>query len=650
MMIRKIFAWMLATCIMVGLISALPENVKAAPAPDTVPDNAWDFMPHLNVGWNLGNSLENQTLSEGFIPSERFPELETRLRNPVTTEELIEAVADAGFSSIRIPVSFYNHLKGSEPAVGGVPKAGTEIDDAWLARIKEVVDWAYRHDLYVIINNHHDTSMWNTMSWIHADKKTYEVDKEYYQKLWERVATYFKDYDHHLIFQSTGEIVNTKEGEHRFTASESWQDFQVAHDYNQLFIDTVRETGGNNTDRFLILETYGANAEPVFVDQCFYKEYTDKGSKNKLIFGVHCYHNDPEELRAVFKGLAQKSVQYGMPFIIDECGTKYSLDQEQRVAVAKTLSQESARYGAAVMIWDDGHGEFGLIDRAATIENKTAIGYEVVPGDPSHTLESKRIVEALLYAKTQVIPLTREELKALYDSRYQVSDFHGLNASNVDILKPGQYSQTHEDAANPVSEYIPTPANYAALYPYVYAEGAHFIATLPDGVTVIVREHDKHGNYMKTVTVQNGGYYIPPENAAFLGIGFRKEDESMRIEKYKAYVLSGKLRLHQDGYDYSAYSVALKDATRFDGNKVTVSWETLPGADGYRVMRRESTDAIWIPLGQLLDSSYTSYTDDSAEEGKEYYYTVKPFILREEAGMRFRLFGGYDHQGILSHS
>ena len=643
-MARRILALILSLMIALSLLISFPKTAQAAPG--SVPETAWDLMPALNVGWNLGNSLENQTLSEGYLPSQYFNAIETHHGNPVTTEALIKAIADAGFSSIRIPVSFYNHLTGSKPALNGVPRPGTVIDEKWLDRVQEVVDWALKYNLYVVINNHHDTGMWETMGWIHADADNLEAELLKYTNLWAQVAKRFQGYDNHLIFQSTGELVNSARS---FTAYDSYRDFQAAHDFNQAFIDTVRAGEGYNKQRFLILETYAANAEPVFVDQCFYKPYTDPTASQKLIFGVHCYHTDPDELRAVFLGLAQKSIQYGMPFIVDECGTKYNVDPATRVEIARVLSEESARYGAAVMIWDDGEKEYALVDRKQTILTGTPTGHTstVVNGVP-YTLPSREIVTTLLYAKNKITPLTKEELRTLYDTRYQVTDFVGLDAAHTDLLKAGQYAQTHENAANPVSEYIPTPSHYAAIYPYVYAEGAHFLATLPAGVKVVVREHDKNGHYIGSVFVENGGYYLPSDNAFFLGISLRTEQESVTLNDYISMVRSGRIRLYQGGYDYSAFSVRLSDAVRNADNSITVTWEALQGADGYRVLRRESADGIWMPVGQLLDKNAVSFTDYGAATGQTYYYTVKPYVNRREPGMSFKLFGGYDKQGVRS--
>lgn len=554
-MMRRFLAGMMALLIVTGLLAVSSKVTAAASTPplnpNPVPDNAWDLMPELNVGWNLGNSLENQTFTKGFCPASEFASLETRRNNPVTTKAMIDAVAEAGFSSIRIPVSFYNHLLESKPARNGTPRPGRTIDPEWLDRIEEVVRWAYDNELYVIINNHHDTSMWDEhMSWIHADRDTYAEDVVHYENLWRQVAERFNDYDHHLIFQSTGEIVNTKrktlQGDLRFDAYHSYQDFQVAHDYNQKFIETVRKTGSNNKDRFLILETYAANAEPVFIDQCFYKTYEDaQGVHDRLIFGVHCYHDDPEEMRAVMKGLAVKSVQYDMPYIIDECGTKYSLNQNTRIEVARALSEESARYGAAVMVWDDGLGEFGLFDRPLTMAQKKPVGYRYVPGDTSYKLKSYEIVGTLVTAKNHIKPLTREQLRALYDNRYQVRTFQGLDKSNAEILTSGHYAQTHTDAANPVSELIPTPAHYAAFSTYVFAEGADFTATMPAGMKVVVREHDRNRRYLGTVVVEPGGTYYPSESAFYLGIGFRYTDTTVRLKDYIKAVNDGYIRLQK---------------------------------------------------------------------------------------------------------
>ena len=104
-------------------------NVQATEAPTT----AQEVVDQMGVGWNLGNALDSYSYSKGSSL-----ESETWWGNPKTTKKMIDAVADAGFQSIRIPVTYYNHLDENN-----------QIDSAWLDRVEEVVNYALDNDLYV---------------------------------------------------------------------------------------------------------------------------------------------------------------------------------------------------------------------------------------------------------------------------------------------------------------------------------------------------------------------------------------------------------------------------------------------------------------------------------------------------------------------
>ena len=68
----------------------------------------------MGVGYNLGNSLE--AASSG-TPNE------TAYGNPKLTEDLVLAAKDAGFKSIRIPVSYLSMIDDNN---------GYKIDSSWL--------------------------------------------------------------------------------------------------------------------------------------------------------------------------------------------------------------------------------------------------------------------------------------------------------------------------------------------------------------------------------------------------------------------------------------------------------------------------------------------------------------------------------------
>ena len=635
---------MIKTICLILLLSNLHLTIQAENA---IPSSSWELIKELNVGWNLGNSLENQSLDYGFIPSGGlggvgFSILEEKLSNPVTTKAMIDAVADAGFKSIRIPLSFYNHLKESEPRDSSGVKPGSKIDENWLIRIKEIVDWALEAGLYVVINNHHDTSMWMNLSWIYADEETYELQVSRFTNIWEQCASYFKDYDHRLIFQSTGELVNP---EREFSAS-FYRDFQIAHDLNQAFIETVRNTGGNNKDRFLILETYAANSGNLFVDQNFYIPYEDS-AKDKLIFGVHNYASDKEILEFTFKELYKRAVKYNMPFIIDECGTKATMDSSKRKEIAQTLSSQAKKYGMAIMVWDDNVSEFGLLDRALCEEKKQVV-YRTTykDGATTYQLNSKEIVESMIKANQDTRELSDSEKQAILNEKVIITDFDGLNINNKQSLAPGQFSETHPLAFNPVTEYINSPTHFAALTPLYYAEGAHFVAKAPQNITsIVIKEMNQDGYYLRSRYTSNGGLYIPSEDACFISIYFRSNNENLLIKDYLNYVDNNQLSLDYGQFDYSEYQTNVVSAIKDDNNQsTTIQWDLLEIADGYRVYRKDK-DGIWKAISDILPKDATSFVDTMIGDD-DTRYTVRAFVEKQLDTKKVKLWTGYNRQGI----
>lgn len=343
---------------------------------------AFQLARDMHPGWNLGNALEISDAVHGFLPyPDYMEEIETFHGNPVTTRQMIRAVAARGFRSIRIPVSWFHHLEGSAPESAGGSRrerAGDVIDPAFLVRVKEVVDWALEEDLYVIINAHYDTSMQPTR-WIYADTDVYEESREDLVRLWTQIAEAFRDYDERLIFQGLGETLNLEGKDHPLGFSaQSEADFRIMHELNQAFIDAVRATGGGNADRYLLLSPYAASADPYMIRQLFYIPFTDS-AKDRLLFSVHSYATDEETIRAGFAEVAELSAEYGMPFVLDEYGTQVlhyeengvpvenpeGTEAEERVRVTRLYNELSVQYGTTAMIWDDGVKAFGLYDRTA---------------------------------------------------------------------------------------------------------------------------------------------------------------------------------------------------------------------------------------------------------------------------------------------
>ncbi len=587
------------------------------------PESAWDLAPELNPGWNLGNSLEWQNLKAlGFIPHDmdglpEFQFVETRLNNPVTTKELIQSVADSGFRSIRIPVSFYHHLEESKPADDTGPNPGITVDKKWLERVKKVVDQALDAGLYVVINDHHDTGMYMNNSWIRADKDSIDLQLERFTNIWRQYAYYFKDYDQRLIFQSLGEVVNPE----RSFSSKDYRDFQMARELNQAFINTVRNTGSMNAHRFLILPTYASNADPIFVDQNFYSPYVDSAS-DKLLFSLHNYATDSKILEWSFNMLYKKAVRYGMPFVFTECGGKVKLGADKRAQVAGKLVEQAEKYGMAIFIWDDGDitsDGFGIVDRSATINDKTLRFSE--GGD--------KIIAAMFSAKSKTKRMSPEELGRAAKEEYEIEAFTSLCDGNTSHLLTGMYSTIDANAFFPMSIYMPQPNHHAAIYPYIRTDTFDKLKfTLPEGFLVTIRELNEEGEFLRDAYASSPGrVYTPGEGTAMLAINMRNENTELNIGDYREKVLDGTLKIEANETKPLTGTVNLVSLQEGEQGKVALRWEANSRADSYRILRKEKGENEWKELSEIsrerAEAAGNIYVDESAAPAANYYYTVR---------------------------
>ena len=188
--------------------------------------------------------VDDMGLPEGF----EMPDL----------SDLDAMMKEAGFGAIRIPVTWYNHMD----------KDGN-VNAEWMARVKQVVDYALAEGLYCIINVHHDTGADEAgkhVSWIKAEGANYEKNKSKFEKLWLQIATEFKDYDQKLLFESYNEMLDkysswnyaTSNKSGGYNETEAMDAYKAINDYAQSFVNVVRGTEGNNGVRNLVVNTYGA--------------------------------------------------------------------------------------------------------------------------------------------------------------------------------------------------------------------------------------------------------------------------------------------------------------------------------------------------------------------------------------------------------
>jgi endoglucanase len=193
---------------------------------------AQETVAAMQPGWNVGNTMD------------AFPD-ETSWANPRITPELLAAIHDQGFNSIRLPVTWTDHQ-------GGAPDYA--IDQAWLDRVHEVVDMAINEGLYVLINIHHDN--WQ---WVEDMPTQHDAVMARYTATWTQIANTFRDTSPKLLLESINEPL--------FTGSTGQaQELQLLDELNTTFHSIVRGTGGNNATRVLVLPSLHTNDEQVLLD------------------------------------------------------------------------------------------------------------------------------------------------------------------------------------------------------------------------------------------------------------------------------------------------------------------------------------------------------------------------------------------------
>ena len=258
----------------------------------TIKPEDWDLMQNMTysepyptaqqwnkdvVGWNLGNQFEctpvQDSESVDIDNQGSIKDAETAWGNPRVTKEMIQAVKNAGFNAIRIPIRWQCHITD-------VPTMS--IDEAWIKRIKEVVDWCLKNDLKVIINAHHE-------KWLES-RPTPQYKEENCNKLkllWTNIASAFANYDSRLAFAGTNEVhVKDNWGE------PTDKNLEVQNAYNQTFVNAVRATGGNNAKRHLIVQTYACN--PWFgINNGNFKIPTDRDGNGNNYMSVEFHFYQP---------------------------------------------------------------------------------------------------------------------------------------------------------------------------------------------------------------------------------------------------------------------------------------------------------------------------------------------------------------------
>ena len=304
-------------------------------------ETAKDAVKNMGVGWNLGNTLDAADASKTWTTTAQH---ETYWGQPVTKPELMKMMKEAGFGAIRVPITWYQEMD----------KDG-KVNDAWMNRVKEVVDYVIDNGMYCIINVHHDTG--DGTQWLHASTTNYNTNKAKYEGLWKQIAEKFKDYDQKLLFEAYNEMLDDKN-----TWNEPLSDdgYKAINSYAKSFVTTVRNTGGNNKDRNLIVNTYSASSAANAMKALDLPE-----ESGHIIFELHSYPNWKSESNAKIEidnliNIIKTNLLNRAPVIIGEYATfttwpanldYYTTDKKVAFYAMDYLIKQTKENGIGTFYW-----------------------------------------------------------------------------------------------------------------------------------------------------------------------------------------------------------------------------------------------------------------------------------------------------------
>ncbi len=310
-----------------------------------------EIVAMMGFGWNLGNTFDATGGNAADIYSQ-----EKSWGNPKVTKEQIDLVAEAGFTTIRIPVTWNNHII----------KDGTDtLNPKFVERVKEIVDYAFENDLFVIINVHHE-------AWVNVTdlETSYPTVAKRLDRVWTQLAETFADYDQHLIFEGMNE---PRKAGTSLEWSGNSEAYAAVNYLNQVFTNAVRSVDkGYNAERCLMIPGYAASSSSSIMSSVSLPTYNGE-VVNNLIASVHCYSPydfclsdkivdfDPSnatltsQIDQVFASIKSVYLDNDIPVVLGEVGVTAKNNVEARERWCTYIGTIAAAHGVPIVLWDNGN-------------------------------------------------------------------------------------------------------------------------------------------------------------------------------------------------------------------------------------------------------------------------------------------------------
>ena len=308
-------------------------------------------ISEMGVGTNLGNTMDGHS---GFTPSE------TAWQGQMTTKKYMKALHDAGYNTVRIPVTWGNMINEDG-----------SIKEVWMSRVQEIVDYCVSQDMYVIINTHHD-DVAKDGGWLNVGADDIDAVEKKFELVWKTIANRFKDYDEHLIFESMNEVSCLDYDESMKNSADAVNyDRPIIMNFNQLFVNAVRSTGSNNTKRWLAAVDHYASTG-TSADFVMPTDYYNTDNP-RLMFAAHRYSKSTNvswtyaEATEMVSQLEAMYKKFGSayPMYLGEYGTRNKklsgsesgYNDVERAYYSEIVNRACQVNGIVPCIWDQGYGK-----------------------------------------------------------------------------------------------------------------------------------------------------------------------------------------------------------------------------------------------------------------------------------------------------
>lgn len=378
---------------------------------------------------------------------------ETTWGNPLTTSELLKEIKSAGFNAVRVPVTWFPQLDSNN-----------RINKEWLDRVEEIVNYVLENDMYCIINVHHDTGEVTSAGSGWLDDSGKEEVEERFIAIWQQVADRFKAYDDYLLFESYNELFYKDSNGNYIFDNPSRMTLNNANKLNQIFVDTVRGSGGNNKKRYLVVPTCGSLTNQATLDGFVFPKDLEA---DRLIISIHDYSpldfswytdwiphraywgdaSDKAEIDNILDRIDKRFTSQGIPVILGEFSSANKNNLSYRIEHADYIVSRAKEKGITCFWWDTGgqtHESWNMVDGVYSGGSL----YERYDKEWIYPEIAETLVKAA-YGRTSMLNMNVSNIKDQFYTGKEITPNIAVKLGSKKLVADKDYSITYSNNIKP---------------------------------------------------------------------------------------------------------------------------------------------------------------------------------------------------------